>query len=702
MVEQHLMRTTDYDRMCALENLRRAYRWILSNPDVRYKSFFRDSYSAYAASSDYNLGRLRKHLVRSAYQPNHASKVYFPKPSGVLRPYTLLNVEDQIVYQACVNVIAERLHPKIKKRHLKNIFGHIYAGKSSAFFYIKWQKGYHAYSRAVVDHVNKGFVYIADFDLTSFYDTIDHSVLRYFLDNINVDSDLTDFFLACLKTWTSSTWTNLSNAIYHSHGIPQGPLSSGLLSEVILRHIDERGTRLEWRNTSKYLRYVDDIRILAKRKELLKQRLIALDLAAKEIGLFPQSSKIDMRLVTNPYEEIKSVSRVGAVVFPPAKDQERLRKQLTELCKGGAVASDCLTRFKYLLARATPHHQLNGNLLKVLKVQPSLSANICAYFGKYRRLPRKSAEGLLQCLTSEESYHSVQADILMAVFENMVEPYRTYALGYCTERMPKKGYLPPQPTLKAALNAWLLRYGKLSYTEAEVLLKDEIDWWIVKDALKYLQQSQYGPASYEAILNDFIKGPNSEPARVAALKIVDENLSIRVPFKKAHEAARLLLYAGGKIRQIGKVESLVGIVLCSVLDVTLPTYDWATLFGVKHKDAEHIAFTVRRDYESNINSCIVTLDSLCDLLFEKLFKKYLPTKIYGNYGGMLKNPAMRAALPKTCNGFATLHSLRLESVTAHPRDEKTGRSTRRLKHYDLYRVRPCLREAFQEITTRVT
>ncbi len=260
--------------MTSLDNLRRAYKWIQSNPDALYKSFFRDAYGAYAAASEYNLIRLRKHLTRNTYEPMHASKLYFPKPSGVLRPYTLMAVDDQLVYQACINIIADKLKPIVKKRYLKNIFGHLYAGKSSDFFYIKWQRGYRAYNRAVFNNINQGYRFVANFDLTSFYDSIDHAVIKHLLNDIDIEHDLIDFLLTCLRIWTSTTWTNISNVIYHGHGIPQGPISSGLLSEVVLKHLDDRGT-LNWK-TVKYLRYVDDIKIFAKKAKPLKHKLVSL------------------------------------------------------------------------------------------------------------------------------------------------------------------------------------------------------------------------------------------------------------------------------------------------------------------------------------------------------------------------------------------------------------------------------------------
>jgi retron-type reverse transcriptase len=110
------------EKIFELSNLRRAYRWILSNPDARYKALFRDSYAAFAISSDTALRQLSKAGHSDRYAPSHASKVMVPKPSSTLRPLTLLTIEDQIVYQACVNLISDLLKPKTEHRYRKRVF----------------------------------------------------------------------------------------------------------------------------------------------------------------------------------------------------------------------------------------------------------------------------------------------------------------------------------------------------------------------------------------------------------------------------------------------------------------------------------------------------------------------------------------------------------------------------------------------------
>jgi hypothetical protein len=186
-------------------NLARAYRWLQSNPDATYKSYFRDGYTAYAEASELHLRRLRRDVAHGAFEASHATKVYLPKPSGLLRPYSLLTVDDQIVYQACANIIADKLKPIVKSRYNKNVFGHLYAGKTSKFFYYKWQDGYRAYSHQVTRLVDSGFRWIANFDLTAFYDSIDHKVLKASLSHLKIDVELSVFLIDCLPGRVYST-----------------------------------------------------------------------------------------------------------------------------------------------------------------------------------------------------------------------------------------------------------------------------------------------------------------------------------------------------------------------------------------------------------------------------------------------------------------------------------------------------------------
>jgi hypothetical protein len=156
----------DLNELRSMDNLRRAWRWVQSNSDANFKSHFRELYRNYAVAEDALLENLSDRLRREIYQPESSCKLFYPKASGILRPYSLLTVEDQIVYQAAVNLIAERLFPRVNHRYFKRVFGHLYAGRTSIWFYRKWSDGYRAFNDAARGAFEDGFTYTASFDLT--------------------------------------------------------------------------------------------------------------------------------------------------------------------------------------------------------------------------------------------------------------------------------------------------------------------------------------------------------------------------------------------------------------------------------------------------------------------------------------------------------------------------------------------------------
>src|ERR1700732_895045 len=123
-----------------LGNLNRAWRWISNNPDKLYKDICRSSYVDHSACIADVLSDIRDRGLRQLYEPSSARKIQLPKAKELSRTYSVLTVEDQLVYQAMVNLVAERLAPQVKRSSLVTSFGHVYAGKTSKTFYRDWRK----------------------------------------------------------------------------------------------------------------------------------------------------------------------------------------------------------------------------------------------------------------------------------------------------------------------------------------------------------------------------------------------------------------------------------------------------------------------------------------------------------------------------------------------------------------------------------
>ncbi|MGE4247273.1 MAG: RNA-directed DNA polymerase [Parvibaculaceae bacterium] len=547
---------SDLDAIFDLPNLRRAYRWTMSNPDALYKSYFRDSYDAFAIASNTHLKWIRHEALKERFQPSHASKILTPKPSGTLRPITLLTVDDQIVYQACVNVIADALKRKTFRRYEKRVFAHLYAGKTSPFFYLQWQRSYRKFTRRIESAYSGGFRYVANFDLTSFYDSIDHHVLDHFLKNIGIDEDAIAFLLRCLKQWTSSTWSGPPHNIYHGHGIPQGPLASGMLSEAVLQHLDDAG---EQGRRTIYLRYVDDIKILAKGEEELRRKLIKLDISAREIGLFPQTAKINIRRILDPRKEAKSVSRPPEPSLRPKVDQKKLIGRILALTRNGKVHSEDTTRFKYVLAHATPSYHLNSRLIRVLERHPELGVSISRYIAGYGKIPNNLATEIIHYVRGPELYHSVLGALLSACL-GKCPPAQTAALGkFSADRLlrPRKGSIPIQASYKDALIGWGLSAKTLTFAEYDEIVSMERDWWIKKGALRELSVGLFGKHSYSDFINRCMRSSASEVARVATSKLLSDAVKLTTPYGDVETSAKQALKVAGVIRVVGHPNSLI-------------------------------------------------------------------------------------------------------------------------------------------------
>jgi hypothetical protein len=689
-----------FNQVCDIGNVVRAYRWVLSNPDPRYKNYFRQGYAAYALATALNLRILRRQIKSGRFAPSHASKIYLPKASGVLRPISLLTINDQVAYQACVNVIAEELHKRTKKRRHVTVFYHLYAGRKSPFFYLRWESSYAAYAKAIRKNFVDGLRYVASFDLTAFYDSIDHHVLRILLQRTGVDPDTTDFLLSNLRHWTEATWSGgRGRPIFHGHGIPQGPSTSGMLSEVVLQHFDKIGDKKS--KNVRYLRYVDDIKIMAKDEKTLRRRLVALDVAAKEVGLFPQASKIAIREISDPEEEIKSVSVPPEPAATPFATQEDIRARVRALANRGMTRD--VTRFKYVLARLVPTNKTNALLYKVLVGQPDLSDVIIRHFERYKKLPKSLAGRIVDDVLAEGVYHSVNGDLLNLLCDRISGDKADQVANFAYERLfagKFRGarFPAPQPTYKVALIRWALRSGRMTFVDVQGMIRGERDWWVRQELLTYLDGGKFGQPSFEALLNLGMRTSEPDPARVAASLLFANSLSAIRPYEECHWSARLLLRNVGLLPYAGRPPSLIPTILTYVMKFSAP-YDWQRLFGNTHEAAERLGIVSKQRFETDIDAFVVSLDSFCNLVLAEIFRQR-GNRMNTTYGNSLKSGApawLRADFPNLMRGFARLHELRIRSFTAHPRHQKTGALNRRITHAQYYRVRKLLVSAFQEL-----
>lgn len=676
---QHLDELTDQ------KNLLRAWRWLRSNPDACYKSYCRDLYSAYAVAEEALIKDLRDRLRRGIYNPSHACKLYLPKPSGVLRPYSILCVDDQIVYQAAVNLVAERLFPKVRLRYNQEVFGHLYAGKTSTWFYRKWSDGYRAFNNAARKAFSEGFRVAASFDLTACYDSIDHGVLSHFLAGIGLDKP----FAQMITRWLS-VWTATDRRIYHNHGIPQGPLSSGLLSEVVLQYFDSnRGLDSRIR----YLRYVDDIRLFAEKETDLRRMLVRLDLLSKDIGLFPQSSKIDIHTVKDIEKELKTVSRpTETSVRRRQADPRRIYQRLVELSKNYKV--DDPTRFKYVLAHARPSYCLAERLFRLHEEYPEFYTNFARYLSRYKKIPYKPSVRLVRLIQRQTPYPAISAAFLNAMVGRLHPDAARQADGSI-----KSAWRPNsmQPEFAVAAGTWLLTRRKLTFKQAKYACTKTKCWWARARLVMVVDGEWYGDPSYENLLNAAICDDSSEVAMAAAYMLVASDLGVTAKAKDLNPTAAKVLKASGMIK---RARGWCGV--STALDRMIgpcSQVPWKKFFGSDYGRAERQVTLCRALAGTNITAWVNAMDVFDDWLLIALYRfdpglgKYNP----GGVGSVMGSKKLTKKYPAVQALVYGIHQRRYESFLSHAKIRSTGKATGAVKYPFLGRGKRLLRNAVNEL-----
>lgn len=687
--------TNDLKTAFEKDTLRLCWTWLNTNSDNNYKSYFRSLYKAYSLALEENIDKLHRDLKYHRYKTELTTKLYIPKKSGILRPFTLLNLNDQIVYLALIFVIAEKLHKKAKKNYHKSVFGHLYAGKSSSFFYKKWTDGYMKYNHAINDAYNSGFKWTASFDLTAFYDSIDHKVLTHFLIELGITKEFSKYLTDCLETWTASS----PNRIYHGHGIPQGPLPSGLLSEVILQHFDEHKSFKK--SSVKYFRYVDDIRLLGKTEDDVRKALLELDYISKEIGLFPQSSKINIHEILDIDEEIKTVSLPPEPIdFKLSFDQNKVQERLVELSKGNKIENE--TRFKYVLAHADSNEKLAKRLLAILKKNPHLFQSILKHLSKYKKFSKTVSKTLLEQIKTQELYEEITASYLICCLNKVHKDIKPDFKTYC-ETLHKKRKGVNSPNLRSIVFVWLLNENHFKFKEIESIYKSK-EWWLIHNSLEYIDLDLFGEPSYEAILNVLLKSDSFEVSIKAAFLLVENNLKVSIPLKEINDAAQIILRKANLIGKTYLKKSSINLKLEEICGAKLPTMNWNSFLNSELKNCERLCYLLTGYIKTDANAFINELDVFNDFILNALFKHDTTIGAYnlGKIGSCLTSGnRFESKYPNLFKLCETVHTLRLESDLSHPKVKSTGKPTRRIKFDEIRKLKPLIENGYKELISLI-
>jgi hypothetical protein len=656
------------NKVYSKNNIMRAWLWLKTNPDRRIKDEYhmRAAYSAFTVVEDEFLSGITKELKDETYQPSIAEKFLLPKPSGGLRPYTLLTIKDQLVYQAIANIIAEKFPKKIQGRYLKKTFGNLYAGKNSPWFYRQWKDGYSAFNKSARTAFKSDKVFMASFDLVACFDTLDHKVLAHYLKKINIPQDIIDLLLKCLSKWTSA---DVENPIYQGHGIPQGPLSSGLIAEVVLQAFDDEKSIAG----VSYMRYVDDIWFFAKNKHDLRSELVKMDKVCKKVGLFPQSSKINLRKVSDIELELKSVSGIFEEELDKYKKADYMGAILN-ITKDFHIQD--ITKFRYCIAFAKPNAKLINRLWKIFKNRPDTYPQICKTILRSGKLIKSSQENILEILKKTNPYTEIHASFIKLLIdldlnENEAKPYidiikNKHNLG---KEMRRR-----DPKLSLVIFQILYKYNRV--TESVIKYMCASPFWFTRREIAYTLKNKDSK-----LLKNYLKDDILDVKISAADCIVSRD--IQIPSTTA-KIINSFFAEYGLVIGSSEVECRIDNILSEMLGKKFNT-NWHNFFGDDYNHALRILVTCQSSIDTNASAWICQLDSFNDVLIRKLclVDQKLPQD-FKDIGGILgsKNSYFSRTYKGIHGSCYDIHNRRKTTITAHAY-QRNGDKTIKFKHSEI-------------------
>lgn len=280
------------------------------------------------------LSSLHTQLKYKQYYPAPLLRIGIPKNDYSVRPGTTIPIVDLIVLYAIAQQLAPlldpflsdsayayRLNPKAEKSRQPlfkdKISPHAGEGKGThdeaereeeeeetsvdvefpSGWFVNW-KAFHDASRLASEE----YEYAAVTDITAYFENISLDLLREILKGkLNSDDHckLVDRLFRMLEYWDWTPSGNLPRGI----GLPQGNDVSSFLSNLYLMALDDEMLKVVSGDTSKYGRYVDDVKLFTSDRDEARRALVRLEEVLRTLNLNVQSAKTEIKPATEIFDD---------------------------------------------------------------------------------------------------------------------------------------------------------------------------------------------------------------------------------------------------------------------------------------------------------------------------------------------------------------------------------------------------------------
>jgi group II intron reverse transcriptase/maturase len=233
----------------------------------------------YVMELEANLRSLTDRLRDGSYRPPPVRRAHIPKPNGKTRPIGVPTFEDKIAQRAIAMLLGaiyeEDFHP--------TSYG--FRPRRSAHQALEELQRRPTYWKRC---------WVIEADIQSFFDTLDHALLRSFLDQRVRDGVIRRL----VDKWLVAGVMEKGCLAHHDSGTPQGGVISPLLANVYLHEVLDRWFQRDVRGRLKgkgeIVRYADDFVLLFEREDDARRVMAVLGkrFARFKLQLHPDKTRL--------------------------------------------------------------------------------------------------------------------------------------------------------------------------------------------------------------------------------------------------------------------------------------------------------------------------------------------------------------------------------------------------------------------------
>lgn len=378
-----------------------------------------------------NLRCLAQSLKTGTYRPAPLKEIDVPKSGLGVRPGSVLDIEDHIVYFAIAyllapvmdrvlpdNVFHFRVKRKGKRPDPESLFhseGPVLVHKvlrQQARIFEDWYEAWPEFvAEAQSIYEKEGFTIMVESDISAYFENINHPLLADILRQFAPQQlRLINLLMEMLAVWVTPSLTGFRP----QRGIPQGNEVSSWLGTLYLVQMDIDLLKMQRKGQIKYVRYVDDIKVFTKDRKTARSVVFMINRILRCLHLNMQSSKTQIfeglevrrRLYDERVDAVTNI--IDQLPEDPTKitgthrsDAERALKPVfkAHLAYKREMDKEDIRLFKRsltLLGRIRSPMAVRQSLKWIWK-QPALTEKVARYLALWmsRKMVREGVEGAL-------------------------------------------------------------------------------------------------------------------------------------------------------------------------------------------------------------------------------------------------------------------------------------------------------------------